>query len=196
MNLIKLMWCRFQQCLGTFTMLLVKRFSQAVLLKHLSGYVFGVRNFEITKSMTITFLWKYSKFDLDSKNAAKNWEKAFCFRDNWIWIDVVKLSPLTTGYFSSAANVLTRSPKIWHVNKTDFFHLKWLRSYPWIIYRWCDPDLNTAWARLPCYLSKVPLKHDFLDIYLTTFSESVISKIQNLWELSFVSKCLKFNLDF
>ena len=106
------------------------------------------------------------------------------------------MSLFRTGYFSSAANVLTKSPKIWHVNKTDFFHLKWLRSYPWIIYRWCDPDLNTAWARLPCYLSKVPLKHDFLDIYLTTFSESVISKIQNLWELSFVSKCLKFNLDF
>ena len=30
---------------------------------------------------------------------------------------------------------------------------------------------------------KGPLKRDFLDNYLTTFSESVISEIQKLWEL-------------
>ena len=33
----------------------------------------------------------------------------------------VKLSLLGTGYFSSAADVLTSSPKIWHVNNRDFF---------------------------------------------------------------------------
>ena len=32
----------------------------------------------------------------------------------------LKLSLLGTGYFSWAANVLTSSPKIWHVNKRDF----------------------------------------------------------------------------
>ena len=37
---------------------------------------------------------------------------------------------------------------------------------------------------------------DFLDIYLTTFSESIISEIQKLWGSSFASKYLKFNLDF
>ena len=40
------------------------------------------------------------------------------------------------------------------------------------------------------------LKRHFLDIYLTTFAESVTSKIQNVWGLSFPSKCLKFSLDF
>ena len=33
---------------------------------------------------------------------------------------------------------------------------------------------------LPCCLLKGPLKHDFLDIYLTTISESVTSKIHQL----------------
>ena len=32
-------------------------------------------------------------------------------------------------------------------------------------------DLNSAWARLLCCLSKGPLKRDFLGIYLTTFSD-------------------------
>ena len=63
---------------------------------------------------------KYLKFNLDFKNAAKNWEKVFCFWDNCIWIGIVKLSLLRTGYFSSAANVLTTSPKVLHVNKRNF----------------------------------------------------------------------------
>ena len=41
-----------------------------------------------------------------------------------------------------------------------------------------------------------PLKQDLLDIYLTTFSESVISELQKLLGSSFFSKWLKFNLDF
>ena len=56
-----------------------------------------------------------------------------------------------------------------------------------------DADFKSSWARLPCCLSKDLLKRDFLDIYLTTFSESVISKIKNLRGLSFFPK---FNLDF
>ena len=59
-----------------------------------------------------------------------------------------------------------------------------------------DADLKSASARLQCCLSKGPLKDDFLDIYVTTFSESVISEIQNLWGSYFVSKYLKFNLNF
>ena len=59
-----------------------------------------------------------------------------------------------------------------------------------------DADFKSACAQLPFCLLKGPLKQDFLDIYLTTFSESEISETQNLWGLSFVSKCSKFNLDF
>ena len=110
--------------------------------------------------------------------------KSYFLWDNCIWISIVKLSLLRTGYFSSAANVLRSSPKIWHVNKRDFFELNFLASH------------QQLWARLPYCLSKDPLKRDFLDIYLATFSESVTSKIQNLWGSSFDSKCLKFNVDF
>ena len=60
----------------------------------------------------------------------------------------------------------------------------------------CDADSNSAWARLPYCLSKHPLKRDFLGIYLTTFSESLSLKIQNLWESSFYSKSWEFFLNF
>ena len=42
----------------------------------------------------------------------------------------------------------------------------------------CDGDFNSAWARLQCCLSKHSPNRDFLDIYLTTFPESVISEIK------------------
>ena len=53
------------------------------------------------------FYSKCLKFKLDFKNASKNWEKAFCFWYNCIWIGVVKFSLWRTRYFSSTANVLT-----------------------------------------------------------------------------------------
>ena len=65
---------------------------------------------------------KYLKFNLDFKNAKKkkNLENVFCFWDNYIWIGIVKLPLLRTGYFSLAGNVLTSSRKVLHVNKRDF----------------------------------------------------------------------------
>ena len=56
--------------------------------------------------------------------------------------------------------------------------------------------ISLVLAHLPCCLSKGSLKRGLLDIYLTTFMESVISEIQNLWELSFFWKYSKFKLDF
>ena len=117
-----MLWCRFQEFLGTFTMLLVEGSSETGLFRHWSDYVFGVRNFENTKSTRVIF---FPKFNLDFKNAAQNWEKVFCFWGNCIRIDIVKVSLLRTGYLKSASNVLTSSPKIWHVNKRDFFRLNW-----------------------------------------------------------------------
>ena len=64
-----------------------------------------------------SFFSKCSNFNLDLENGAKNGEKLFLLR---------------TGYFLSAANVLTRSPKIWHLNKRDFFQLNWLSSGQWL----------------------------------------------------------------
>ena len=108
MNMIKVLWCRFQQCLGTFTILLVEASSETGLFRHLSDYVFGVR-------------------------------KIFSFWDNCIWIGIVKLSLLRTGCFSSEANVLRSSPKIWHVNKRDFFKFNWPLQYSMNMIKmlWC-----------------------------------------------------------
>ena len=57
-------------------------------------------------------------------------------------------------------------------------------------------DFNSVWKRLPYCLSKDSLKQDFLDIYLTTFSESESTKIQKLWGSSLFSKSSKFQLHF
>ena len=126
----------------------------------------------------------------------KKSEKVFCFWNNIIWISIVKLSLLRTGYFSSTTSVLTSSPKIWHVENGDFFQLNWLGSDQWIGLRWCDADFNIAWALLPCCLSKGSLKPGFLDIYLTTFSESVLSKLQNPWASTFFVKMFQISSRF
>ena len=121
MTMIKVLWCRFQQWLVTFTMLLFEVSSETGLFRHLSDYVFRVRNFENTKSTRVII---FPKFNLDFKNAAQNLEKMFCFWGNCIRIDIVKVSLLRTR--KSASNVLTSSHKIWHVNRRDLFRLSWL----------------------------------------------------------------------
>ena len=195
MNLIKVLSYRFQQCLGAFTILLVEASTEMGLSRHLSDYVFGVRIFQNTKSMWVIFCSKCWKFNLDFENSTKNSEKVFCFLDNCIWIGIVRLSLIRTGYFSSAPNVIKSSGKIWHVKNRDFFKLNFLASDQGIESSCCDGDFKSVWARLSYCLSKHPLKCDFLDIYLATFSESGTSKIQNVWGSSFFKKCLTFNLD-
>ena len=129
---------------------------------------------EIEKLWGSYFFSKYSNFYLNFKNWVRNSEKVFCSCDNCIWISNVKFSILRTGYFSSAANVLTSSAKNLHVNKRDFSQLHWLGSDKWRWERFCITDSNRAWAHLPCCLLRDLLKMDFLDTYLTTF---VISEI-------------------
>ena len=130
--MIKMLWRKFQKCLSTSAMLLVERSSETGLFSQLSDYLFGVRKFENGNLWGYSFLSKCLKFNLYFKNAGKSWEKVFCFWYNCIWIGIVKLSLLRTGYFSLAANGLTSSPKIWHVNKWDFFQLNWLGSDQWV----------------------------------------------------------------
>ena len=132
MNLIKVLWCRFQQCLGTFTMLLVEGSSGTGLFRHLHDYVFRVRNFGQTKSMTVIFSFEIFKIYSRCQKGARNSEKAFCFSDKCIWIGIVKFSLIRIEYFSSAANVLTLSAKIWYVNNRDFSWLNWLCTDQWI----------------------------------------------------------------
>ena len=127
--MIKVLWCRFQQCLGPFTMILLDRSSETGLLRHLSNHVFGVRNFRNTKSMSVILFSNCSKFKLNVINEEKTSEKLFCFWDNWISTGIVKLTLLRTGYLSLAANMLANSPKIWHVIKRYFFQLDCLSNY-------------------------------------------------------------------
>ena len=120
MNMIKVLWWRFHQCFSTFTMLLIKESSQTRLFTRLSNHVCGVPNFGNTKALTVIFFSKYSKFKVDFKKAEKSWGKLSCFWDNCIWIGIVELSLLRTGYFSSAGILLTSNPKVLHVNKRLF----------------------------------------------------------------------------
>ena len=89
-------------------------------------------DWETQKLWGPSFPSKCSKFNLIFINAAKKLEKVFCFWDNCIWIGIVRLSLLRTGYISSAANVLKSSPNIIHANKRDFFRLSWPGSDQWI----------------------------------------------------------------
>ena len=91
--MIKVLRCRFQQCLDPFTLLLVDGSSETGLFRHLSNLAFGVQNFGNTKSMRIhLFFAKCSRSNVDFKKAAKNWEQVFCFLDNCISIGIVKFS--------------------------------------------------------------------------------------------------------
>ena len=121
MNMIKVLWSRFQQCLDTFTMLLVEGASETWLFRHLCDYGFRVRNFRNTQAMRVIFFSKRSKFHIDFNDVAKSLETFFCCWDHCIWIGIVKFSLWRTRYFSWTANVLTSSPKILHINKRDSF---------------------------------------------------------------------------
>ena len=53
----------------------------------------------------------------------KNPEKVFYFKDNGVWPCCVKVCILRPEYMYSAVNVLTNSPNILDLTKTDFFQL-------------------------------------------------------------------------
>ena len=53
----------------------------------------------------------------------KNAEKVFYFKDNGVWTCCVKVCILGPEYMYSAVNVLTNSPNILDLTKTDFFQL-------------------------------------------------------------------------
>ena len=71
---------------------------------------------------------KYSKFNVDYRNAEKNSEKVSCFWDNSIWIGCIKLSLLRGEYLSSVVNVLKNSFKILNSSKIDLFRLNYVHS--------------------------------------------------------------------
>ena len=114
-DMIKVLWCSFQQCWGTFIMLLVEKhdfldiyrstFSECVISE--IQYLWGS-----------SFFSKYLKFLVNFKNTAKNWEKVFCSWDNSIWIGIVKLSLLRRRYFS-IRETFSNSINLAVINKYD-----------------------------------------------------------------------------
>ena len=62
----------------------------------------------------------------DFKNGKDNSEKDFCFLYNCFRIGCIKLSLLRIEYSALTVNMLTNSPKIFHMTKRDFFQLNCL----------------------------------------------------------------------
>ena len=89
---------------------------------------FGVRNFRNKWARRVFFFGKCSKFNVDFKNAKKNWQKVSCFSDNCIWFGCLKLSPLRREYVSWAVNALANSVRSFHINMRDFFQPNCLHS--------------------------------------------------------------------
>ena len=61
--------------------------------------------------------------NVDFRNAIKNAEKFFCFKDNGVWTFCVKVCILLREYVYPAVNVLTNSPNILDLTKADLFQL-------------------------------------------------------------------------
>ena len=119
--------------------------------------------------MKVIFFLQMFKISCTFRKCKKKWENAFGFWDNCVRIGCIKLCLLRRQYWSSAVNVLTNTYKALHLIKTDFFRLNYLQNDHWIWQWCCGSDHNSVWTRLPCCPWKGPLKHDFLDKYLTTF---------------------------
>ena len=117
--------------------------------------------------MSFIFFLKMFKIESSSPNCDKKFGKSFFVSE--IIASWNKLSQLRREYLWSAVNILTKSPKIWHITKREFLQLNCVHSDQ-EIWQWCCCwDINSVSASLPCYLSKGPMKGDFLDFYLSTF---------------------------
>ena len=112
--------------LCTVTMLLLEGSSETGVFRHFSDHVFGGPNLGNLKSMRVIFFFVILK--------SYSWFQKCSTKLNFeiIWTYIVQLSLLRTRYVSLAANVLTSSAKIRHVNKRDVFQLNWLGSDRWV----------------------------------------------------------------
>ena len=113
------------------------------------------------------FFWKYSNFYVGFGNPEKNSENIFWFGDNCIWIARIRHSLLLRQYFSSGANMLTNSLKIWVTTKTELSELIFFQTDQKIWQKYCREDLNSVPDRLKCWLCIVVLARGFLGISVT-----------------------------
>ena len=142
--MIKLLSCRLHQCLGLFNMLTVL------------GYEIHL------------FFSKCLKLNVDFANSVENWEKIFSLLDN-ISICWPGFSLLKKKYFSSGVIVLTDGLKIWDIIKKDFFQLKLSQSLEQRWQSYYRADYTSVWDPLTLWLWWSVLKHESLDIYISTY---------------------------
>ena len=95
--------------------------------------LFGVPKLKITSAMTGILSLKMFKIEFilpkcKKKKKKNNTEKVFSFWDNCIWRCCDKLCLIRTEYLSSAVNMLTNSPKTFHITKRDFFQMNCLHN--------------------------------------------------------------------
>ena len=87
-NMIKVLWCGFQQCLGMFTMLLVEGSSETGLFRYFSNHVFGVHNFGTTKAVRVIYYFKmfkiYAGFQKCSKKIRKKFFVSEIYPSEWV----------------------------------------------------------------------------------------------------------------
>ena len=121
-NVIMALSLILNQCSGRFPCRLSSRPVKRELLDIYLSASFGDGSFGNAEAMRVIFFWKCSKFNADSENAGKNWEKTFCFLYKCIWIVSIELSLLIREYLSSAVNVLRKGLKNFHVSNSDFWN--------------------------------------------------------------------------
>ena len=122
-NVMELLW-------GSFSDSLICWLSQGVLkISFLDIWLtlsFAVSNFENTYPMWVIFFSKCSKFDVDFRYPAKNWQNIFCFLDYCSWIGCGKFFLLQRESLSSAVDVITKTPRI---SDTSIFQLNFSQRH-------------------------------------------------------------------
>ena len=131
--------------------------------------------------MRVIFFWKCSKFNADSKNAEKCFEKIFGFWDKFIWIVCIHLSLLIREFLSSAVNVVRKSLKNIHVSKSYF-----CKSITFTVFSQDDKSALIKMESVfrPVYHVACPdvLSNGSFQTFISAhFSLSVISQIHKLW---------------
>ena len=118
-NMVKVLLFSFEQCFGTFTMLLVELSSEAGFLDIDLTTSFRVSEFKNIKARRIIFSLKIFKIESKFRKCKKKFRKYFLF----LWSLHQKMPLLIREYLSLPVNGLTNSHKILHITQRDFFNL-------------------------------------------------------------------------
>ena len=179
--------CRFQQCLGPFSMMTVKRCSEIRLFRD-----FAVRTFWTYICYDgHVFFQKVQFFYVDFRIYQKIWKKFFFFLRNCIWGDCCKFSPLRLAVYVS-----TNNSKSSYITNRDILQLHFCQSVGKIWLKCWSADFSSVWNPSACLLSDVVLKRGLLDIYLTPcFTVRDLANTQALIVMGFFN-ILEISLKF